>query len=58
VDDVEFAGGLPPAVHEFYVTVGTAAVDIKIEVNGEYPLVRHALLRAACGLVGKLGIRW
>lgn len=33
---------------------GAAAVDIKLEVPGEYLLVDHALSRAARGLVGKL----
>jgi nitrite reductase (NO-forming) len=33
---------------------GAAAVDMKLEVSGEYVLVDHALSRAARGLVGKL----
>ena len=33
---------------------GAAAVDMKLEVPGEYVLVDHALSRAARGLVGKL----
>ena len=33
---------------------GAAAVDIKLEVPGEYTLVDHALSRAARGLVGTL----
>ncbi len=33
---------------------GAAAVDMKLEVPGEYLLVDHALSRAARGLVGKL----
>lgn len=33
---------------------GAAAVDMKLEVPGEYVLVDHALSRAAPGLVGKL----
>lgn len=33
---------------------GAAAVDFKVEVPGEYPLVDHALSRATRGLIGKL----
>ncbi len=33
---------------------GAAAVDMKLEVPGEYVLVDHALSRSARGLVGKL----
>jgi nitrite reductase (NO-forming) len=33
---------------------GAAAVDIKLEVPGEYVLVDHALSRAMRGLVGTL----
>jgi nitrite reductase (NO-forming) len=33
---------------------GATAVDLKVEVPGEYVLVDHALSRAARGLVGKL----
>lgn len=33
---------------------GAAAVDMKLEVPGEYVLVDHALSRAARGLIGKL----
>jgi nitrite reductase (NO-forming) len=33
---------------------GAAAVDMKLEVPGEYVLVDHALSRAARGLVGSL----
>ncbi|MCK3780203.1 copper-containing nitrite reductase [Ensifer sesbaniae] len=33
---------------------GAAAVDMKLEVSGEYVLVDHALSRAPRGLVGKL----